>query len=253
MKCRPIVWGRTFRALIAAVLVAMGPAGGSAQAECADLALVLAIDASGSIDDVEFHLQQLGYTAAFESPRVQAALLAAGVVDIGVVYWGDADMAPQILPMQRIASVHDARVLGQRIAGMQRNVTGDTGIGAGVAAAIDMLQSQAGCAIRRIINVSGDGEESLVNRPRNFTPLLMARQNAESLGIVINALAIETDVPNLSNWFHDRLITGPGAFVMRVDRFEVFGEALIEKLVREISLPALAVLPDRPGLAGDEG
>ena len=50
---------------------------GTAQARCADLALVLAIDASGSIDAAEFALQQQGYAAAFRAPHVQSALAAA--------------------------------------------------------------------------------------------------------------------------------------------------------------------------------
>ena len=41
---------------------------------CPDLALVLAIDGSGSIDTKDFALQQDGYAAAFADPRVQTAL-----------------------------------------------------------------------------------------------------------------------------------------------------------------------------------
>ena len=35
-----------------------------------DLALVLAVDASGSVDRVRFELQKQGYVAAFRHPRV---------------------------------------------------------------------------------------------------------------------------------------------------------------------------------------
>lgn len=231
--------------MIAATWGAMLPMVVQAQARCADLALVLAIDASGSIDDAEFRLQQLGYAAAFDSPRVQAAIAAAGVVDIGVIFWGDSTISPQILPMQPIASAHDARALRDRIAGVQRRVTGDTGIGSGLYASIDMIEAQAPCAVRRVINVSGDGRETTVSRPRHFVPLVLARQRAGSLGIVINALAIETDEPDLTNWFRERVITGPGAFVMRVGDFQAFGDALIEKLIREISVPSVADLSSR--------
>jgi hypothetical protein len=45
---------------LAALVVALGLSGASAQARCADVALVLAIDASGSISDADFYMQTAG-------------------------------------------------------------------------------------------------------------------------------------------------------------------------------------------------
>jgi len=42
--------------------------------EPVDLALVLAVDASGSVDQVRFELQKQGYVAAFRHPRVVGAI-----------------------------------------------------------------------------------------------------------------------------------------------------------------------------------
>ena len=48
---------------------------GSAHAETpVDLQLVLAVDASGSVDQRRFNLQKQGYVAAFLNPRVLAAI-----------------------------------------------------------------------------------------------------------------------------------------------------------------------------------
>jgi len=217
-------------------------AAGQVRADCADLALVLAIDASGSIDAGEFTLQQQGYAQAFRSPRVQAALASAGVVDVGVVLWGDSEFAPQILPWQRLRNASDAERLANQVAAMPRFVTGNTGIGGGVATAIDLLQEPDRCAWRKLVNVSGDGIETLSPRPRLHVPLRIARERAETANITINALAIETDDPNLSDWYRIHLIAGPGAFVMEVGGFESFGDAILEKLAREIAPPALAAM-----------
>lgn len=225
-----------------AALALLGGFATQAPARCADLALVLAIDASGSIDAAEFALQQRGYAAAFLSSRVQAALAATGVVDISAVVWGDTEMSPQVLPWQRLRTVADAVVLSHRIAGLQRQVTGNTGIGRGVWTAIDLLEAPDRCAYRRLVNVSGDGTETLSPRPRHHVPLALARARADALGITINALAIQNDTPALAAWYQTRLIAGPGAFVITVAGFDSFAEAIIEKLAREIGPPAVAGL-----------
>lgn len=214
--------------------------GGPAAAGCADVALVLAIDASGSVDHDEFTLQQRGYALALRSPRVQAAIDAAGVVEVGVILWGDSDMAPQVLPMARLAGPPAAAALADRITAMPRRVTGNTGIGRAVWTAADLIEA-GGCAIRRIVNVSGDGRETGARTARWHMPLTEARRRADALGITINALAIRTDEHDLHLWYRDRLIAGPGAFVMEVTGYDSFAAAIEEKLVREIAPPALAL------------
>ena len=77
-------------------------------AQCPDLALVLAVDSSGSIDAKEFDLQRAGYAAAFTDPQVLAALQSAGVVDVALVLWGDTEMPAQVFPWHRITTAADA-------------------------------------------------------------------------------------------------------------------------------------------------
>ncbi|MGL4238812.1 DUF1194 domain-containing protein [Tabrizicola sp.] len=217
------------------------PAAG-AFASCADLALVLAIDGSGSIDAGEFQLQQLGYSAAFTNDEVLAAFSAAGIVDVAVVIWGDSEMAPQIIPWQRITTTEDAFRMASLIASTPREVTGDTGIGRGISTALDLLQASQACAIRQIINVSGDGVESAGPHPRYHVPLEYARTRAEELGVTVNGLAIAQKGSDLDAWYRDEVIVGPGSFVMTVESFETFGDAIAQKLAREIALPTLAGL-----------
>ena len=58
-------------ALVAAMLLCASSAAARAQpaGEPVDLALVLAVDASGSVDTERFELQKHGYAAAFRNPR----------------------------------------------------------------------------------------------------------------------------------------------------------------------------------------
>jgi hypothetical protein len=211
-----------------------------ALSDCADLALVLAIDASGSVDAGEYALQRAGYAMAFSDPSVLAAVRAAGRVDVAVVLWGDGEMAPQVFPWQRISGAGAAADLTATLIYAPRQVTGNTGIGLGVNTALDLLEGH--CAARQVINVSGDGVESAAPRARSHIPLSLARDRAEEMGVTINALAITTDHPDLASWYEDHLITGTGSFVMTAGGFEDFGAAIIRKLGREIAPPQLAAL-----------
>lgn len=226
---------------VAAPLLALTMTAGAAQS-CADLALILAIDASGSVDPAEFRMQQQGYAKAFRSRRVQGALAAAGTVDVGVVIWGDTAQTPQVEPMVRLQGRQGALALADRIAHLPRRVSGNTGIGRGISAAIDLLDAPGTCALRRVINVSGDGVESRTPRRAGYVALSAARERAGRAGIVINALAIRTGPEDLGSWYADRLIIGPGAFVMQADGFGAFAAAIEAKLVREIAPPALSAL-----------
>ena len=219
------------------------------EARCADLALVLAIDGSGSIDEGEFALQQSGYANAFRSDRVQAALNGAGTVDIAVVLWGDSAIPVQVLPWQRLDRAAGAGQLAQMIEAAPRRVNGNTSIGTGLWAALDLLDDPVRCADRSVINVSGDGVESLGPRPDSVIPLEKARARAMASGVTINALAISGGSERLVDWFRQSVATGPDSFVMQVSFFSDFGDAIAEKLAREIRAPALAANQLSPGQA----
>jgi hypothetical protein len=47
----------------------------------------------------------------------------------------------------------------------------------------------------------------------------------------------------LDEYYRDSVIGGPGAFVVAVETFESFGEALRRKLLREIAEAELRLLP----------
>jgi Protein of unknown function (DUF1194) len=217
-------------------------------ADCPDLSLVLAIDSSGSIDPGEYALQTLGYAAAFRSHGVKRALASAGVVDVAVVYWADADFTFQTLPWVRITSPQGADAVAAMLLAAPRLVSGDTDIGNGLALAIDMLTHHSRCSARSIVNVSGDGQESGSPKRKPRSPLALVRDRADELGVIVNALAIENEDPGLAQYYHDNLIAGPGAFVMQVRDFTDFGAAIEQKLVREISLTMTSSLapPTRP-------
>lgn len=239
---RPIA---TYCRLFSAIwFIAITP--GAAVALCSDLSLVLSIDASGSIDNDEFSMQSRGYAAAFRNLEVLQTLRDAGTVDLAAVVWGDSEFVPQVLDWQRIIYAEDAEKFAKQIEGFRRNVTGDTGLGAGVTAAIDLLENGSRCHGRKVINVSGDGRETNKARSRRSLlplafspPLAYVQQRARDLDITINGLAIIDVEFDLADYYSERLITAPGSFVMQIDSYADFGAAIVRKLVREIDATIL--------------
>src|SRR5215510_6706203 len=91
---------RQARALRLGLLVAAlaGAAAAPAHAQTAvDLQLVLAVDASGSVNQYRFDLQKQGYAAAFRNPRVLNAIRQgiAGAIAVTMTQWTGPDMQVQ--------------------------------------------------------------------------------------------------------------------------------------------------------------
>lgn len=219
-----------------------------AAATCADVGLVLAIDASGSISGAEFDMQRQGYFNALTAQSVSLAFAEAGVVDVAAVFWGDSSYPPQVVPWHRIRSASDLHGFAIRLSGTERNMSGDTHIGNGLAAALSLFAEPGRCALRRVIDVSGDGRASSEAGRKPVISLAAARALAEQAEVTINALAITSDDAGLPEWYERNLISGPFAFVLHVDGLDTFGQAMTQKLMRELlsGTPVLATSGHRP-------
>jgi hypothetical protein len=80
-----------------------------------------------------------------------------------------------------------------------------------------------------VIDISGDGSNNL-GRPAE-----QARDEAVKMGIRINGLPILAVEPDLDVYFRESVIGGPGAFIIPVKSYDAFAEAILRKLVAEIS------------------
>jgi hypothetical protein len=223
-----------------------------AAADCPDLDLVLAIDTSGSVSAAEFELQKQGYAMAFADPAVQAAIRAAGKVDVAVVFWGDDYSSVQVIGWRNVTEPKGAGGLAHAIAATPRQTSGDTGIGRAVWVALDILDASGRCAARRVINVSGDGRESVGPRRRPQVSMAVARERARATAVTINGLAILSDEPGLAEWYRGAVVVGPDAFVMEATGYDSFAQAIARKLAREIAPAALAGATGGSAVAGAE-
>ncbi|MFN4141206.1 DUF1194 domain-containing protein [Aestuariivirga sp.] len=219
---------------------------GKAAPSCIDVALVLAVDSSASVSRQEFDLQQSGIAAAFRDPAGLDAIASAGRVVVSVVFWGAEGLPKPQSNWVFLEGKEGAEVFARTVESMPRQVTGDTGLGAGLMTALDMLNSLDSCTLRKIVNVSGDGEETRVHRrPRRSPAPPQVRDLADTQNVEINALAIVSDEAELASYYAENVITGPDAFVMEVLSYDAFAEALRRKLIREIGPRVISDLPPK--------
>jgi hypothetical protein len=214
-------------------LAALAAAAPAAAATAVDLELVLAVDASGSVNQTRFELQRQGYAAAFRDDRVIRAIAAGshGAIAVTVMQWTGPTLHVAVIDWTLVRDRASAGALADRIAAVPRQLFGGgTSLSGAIDHAMALLSADPYRGDRRVIDISGDGSN---NRGR---PATLARDEAVRQGVVINGLPILSVEPDLDLWYRENVIGGPGAFLVVAQDFDAFAEAIVSKLVNEIAL-----------------
>jgi hypothetical protein len=217
--------------IILMVWAALSPTAGAGERQV-DLELVLAVDASGSIDARRFELQRRGYADAFADPRVLQAIRSGPLQAIAVTMfqWTGPSLQARILDWMVIEDAASAAAVAAAIATTPRQLfRGGTSISGAIDYAARLFPDSGLAGERHVIDVSGDGANNIGR------PAADARDAAVAAGIVINGLPILALEPDLERYYRDNVIGGPGAFVVAVDSFDHFGAAILNKLISEIA------------------
>jgi hypothetical protein len=234
---------RAVRAFLVVGLIAIAGWTPSRAAERVDLLLVLAADVSGSMDEVRFQLQRSGYAAAFSDARVIEAIRSGpnGRIAVAFVEWSGPLSQKIVIDWMVISDDKTARLFGDHLVEATRAFANSTSISAGIDFAMAQLDRAPYETRRRVIDVSGDGDN---NNGRDVTA---ARDEAIAKGITINGLVILTEASTpwnplhtdplggLANYYRNNVIGGPGAFVMVAANSNSFGDIIIKKLIAEIA------------------
>ena len=210
------------------------------RAEAVDLELLLAVDASGSVDEREFALQIGGIAAAFRDPEIQEAIASGPLqrIAVALMIWGDArshkpTSSWMMIDGPKAALAFSDHVLSQESRRKSFLGKSGTGIGAAIGKGVNELRKNEFDGSRRAIDVSGDGHETPLMFGEGMA-LPEARRRAMKEEIVVNGLAILADDPNLDVYYRARVALGPGSFVIEAADYEDFHRAMRLKLLREI-------------------
>jgi hypothetical protein len=202
-----------------------------ADAQPVDLALVMAVDVSESVDAGEYLLQHDGIARAFEDPIVIAAIGAGrrGAIEAAVLEWSDRDKQVVTVDWMRIGDPASATAFAKKVRASQRSSNGLTAIGDALLGARRLLDAAPDRADRRLVDLSGDGIANI------GPPVPEVRDDLAAAGVTINGLAILASEPWLESYYDEDVIGGPGAFLLRAEDFSSFATAMHNKLLSEIS------------------
>ena len=229
------------KALMGALAVAFGLANATSAPAAereVDLALVLAVDVSRSMDTEEQQLQRDGYVSAFRSDAVANAIRKGALGRIAVTYveWSGPAQQTVVIPWTVLEGATQANAFADSLAAAPIGRVYSTSISGVIDFSVRLLRDTGPEAIRRVIDVSGDG-------PNNTGRIVTAaRDEAVAQGIVVNGLPFMLkrpsgfgDMENLDLYYEDCVIGGPGAFVVPIRERHQIVDATRTKLVREIA------------------
>ena len=184
-----------------------------------------------------------GAAAAITHPEVVRAITSGPNRKIAVCFleWATVGQQSVVIDWTVIGDPGAARRFGDRLVEEPRSFAGSTSISNALDFSVAQLQRAPFEAERKVIDISGDGNN---NSGRSVTD---ARDDALARGVTINALVILTPLAEsfrpehtnppggLEKYFQDNVIGGFGAFTVVAESHEAFGRALTKKLIREIA------------------
>lgn len=227
--------------VLALALILLGLSGpANAQETEVDLELVLLADASGSIDDGEIRLQRQGYAEAMRDPEVLWAIRnggALGRIAVTYVEWASAASQDVVVDWTVVDGEESAAAFGAALMAAPRQTFGSNAIGSALLAGVALIEGNAYEGWRKVIDLSADSSWN----PQG-PPIAEARDVVLGAGVVINGLAVlcrdcsgRPRGGDLEAEFANRLIGGPGSFVVTADGDTSFMQAVRRKLILEIA------------------
>lgn len=226
--------------LIAGLIAVLAPLS-SANAQDVDLELVFLADSSGSIDTAESAFQRQGHARAINHPDVISAIQQGLLQRIAITYveWGDSLHQDVVVPWTIIDGAESAKAFAAKLLAAPRRARGFNAIGSAIASGQALIENNTLRGTRTVIDLSGDSANNW-----DGVSIETARDAAVAERIVINGLPIlcrEVDCGgrpvsyDLEKAFEDKIIGGPGAFVVTAKDRESFEMAVRRKLILEIA------------------
>lgn len=208
-------------------------------AERVDIELVLAVDVSLSMSPAELEIQRRGYAAALTHDSVLQAIADGvhGRIAITYVEWAGINTQFVVVPWTLVSSRQDAEMVAAALSRGPPRSARRTSISAALEFGGDLFAESGFEGMKRVIDISGDG-------PNNQgAPVTQVRDRLVGQGITINGLPLMTsggfdsgyEVANLDRYYADCVIGGPGAFMIPVNDWTQFPEAVRRKLVLELA------------------
>lgn len=225
--------------LVLAALSASSSARSQSNETAVDVELVLAVDASRSMETFEQKIQRDGYIAALRQKEVINAIREGvhGRVAITYVEWAGSTMQRVIVPWMLVDGAESAEKFVAALTQPIPSTQSRTSISGAIDFSSGLFDNNGFNGLRKVIDVSGDGANN------NGRPVAEASEAATAKGITINGLPLMTRGDFYTDWatkdldiyYSNCVIGGPGAFMIPVNSWDQFPEAVRRKLVLELA------------------
>ena len=196
-----------------------------------DLALVLAVDCSSSVDEGDFQMQMNGIAEALRNPALFQAIQAGDEqrIAISMVQWSTHLSQRLVVKWRVLEKKADLTRTADEIQNAERHwKLGGTGLAAAIDFSVALLGRSPFETPRKVIDISGDGEEN------DGGNVVASRGAALAQNITINGLPIIDGSRYIEAYYRGIVTGGPGSFVIPATNMQAFREAMKQKLLREI-------------------
>jgi len=214
-----------YRALVAAACLAAGPAA----ADCR-LALALGVDVSRSVSDADYEVQRQGLIAALTAPEVRAEFFRpGGFVALAIYEWSGERYQDLIQPWVAIKGAADLdRVTADLAAHQRLSLELPTGMGEALSFGRKLFANVPFCTADTL-DISGDGQNDEGREPG------WVYRDEDFGAILVNGLPIGGHEDSITDYYRNRVIHGPGAFVEPAPSVADYPAAIRRKLLRELT------------------
>ena len=201
------------------------------QARACEIALVVALDVSRSVDKYEYVLMRNGIGNAFlDDEVVQLIGWMPGGMMVTVTQWGGTGQQRQPIGWQRLSDRESIVDFVENLITIDRGYwMADTSVSEALLHADLMLQNQPVPCRRQVIDVSGDGISNAGPAVAPISVTVAAR------GTTINGLVVDGARPDPVRYFLSEVIRGPMSFVEIANGYDDYERAMKRKLLRELA------------------
>ncbi len=212
-------------------LAALGGARGDGKVPVS-IELLLAVDVSLSVNDIEFEMQMRGLAEAFRRPEIIEQIgQHDGGIAVALLQWSGPATLEQTPPWRHLSDRASILAFADELADLPRAPLGYyTGIGRAIDHGVALIDGNGFEGRQRKIDISGDGRNNTDVEPTD------ARARALARGITVNGLAILNNEPDLKDYYEAFVIAGPAAFALAADDYDDFARAITWKLFRELAV-----------------
>lgn len=190
------------------------------------VALVLLLDASGSVSSEDWRMQATGTADAIADDAVVRIIERQGAVAMTAIAFSD-ETRP-LVPWRIVTGRNEAEGFAAALREAPRSLFGGTRVGEAMEDALRAFDTAPCEAEQEVVDISTDGDADPV-------PTMRAREAAAARGVRVNAIGIgRLPGGTPADWLRDNAIT-LGGFALSAGDWTDFARAMRRKLAMELA------------------